>query len=244
MKGAHGYLTGYNAQAVADSGSGLLVGLDVQTNAADQQQLLPMLDATEATTGRMPTEVVADTGYYSGANVAGAPERGVTLFAPLQPPSTPQQDPTWRYHASQFTYDPATDTFTCPQGRPLLLHGRSLGARPGRVYRGVACTDCAVRGACTPSPRGRTVVRYPWDGAVAAHRHRMATPEARARLRQRRQVIEPIFGTIKEHLGLRRFAVRGLHAVQAEWKLTGAAFNLWKLYRYWWRPQVAELAGG
>ncbi|MBI2886068.1 MAG: transposase [Chloroflexi bacterium] len=67
----------------------------------------------------------------------------------------------------------------------------------------------------------------------------MEQPYATEAVRRRGWLIEPIFGTIKEVLGLRRFLLRGLAAVRAEWLLTGAAFNLWKLYRLWWRPHIA-----
>ena len=76
----------------------------------------------------------------------------------------------------------------------------------------------------------------PWADAVDRHRAQMRTETARERMRRRRQLIEPVFGTIKEHLGLRRFLLRGLEGDRAEWLLTGCAYNLRKLYRYWWRP--------
>jgi hypothetical protein len=55
----------------------------------------------------------------------------------------------------------------------------------------------------------------------------------------RKAVVEPVFGQIKEQRGLRKFLLRGLLNVQAEWKLICAAHNLLKLYRSGWSSQMA-----
>ena len=52
----------------------------------------------------------------------------------------------------------------------------------------------------------------------------------RSRYRLRKQVVEPVFGQIKECLGFRRMLLRGLDSVQAEWSLVCTAHNLRKLW--------------
>ena len=54
----------------------------------------------------------------------------------------------------------------------------------------------------------------------------MQTAEARDALRRRKQLIEPVFGIIKEQQAGRRFLLRGLAAVRSEWTLLAVAFNL------------------
>src|SRR5215208_3648905 len=44
--------------------------------------------------------------------------------------------------------------------------------------------------------------------------------------RKRKWIAEPPNGWIKNVLGFRQFSLRGLHRVQAEWKLLNAALNL------------------
>lgn len=51
----------------------------------------------------------------------------------------------------------------------------------------------------------------------------------RSRYRLRKQTVEPVFGRIKEALGVRRFLQRGLANVAAEWALACTAHNLLKL---------------
>ena len=45
-----------------------------------------------------------------------------------------------------------------------------------------------------------------------------------------RQTVEPVFGQIKEARGFRRFLLRGLAAVRAEWRLICLGHNLLKLF--------------
>ncbi len=45
--------------------------------------------------------------------------------------------------------------------------------------------------------------------------------------------IEPVFGIIKEQQGARRFLLRGLTNVAAEWTMLATAFDLCNLWRVW-----------
>ena len=53
----------------------------------------------------------------------------------------------------------------------------------------------------------------------------------RSRYRLRKQVVEPVFGQIKEARGFRQFKLRGLAKVPHEWALVCTAHNLLKLTR-------------
>ena len=49
---------------------------------------------------------------------------------------------------------------------------------------------------------------------------------------KRKETVEPVFGQIKEERGFRRFLLRGLTKVKAEWQLICLTHNLLKLYRW------------
>ena len=49
----------------------------------------------------------------------------------------------------------------------------------------------------------------------------------------RKQLVEPVFGIIKEQQRARRFLLRGLANVAAEWTMLATAFNLRTLCRVW-----------
>ena len=51
----------------------------------------------------------------------------------------------------------------------------------------------------------------------------------RSRYRLRKQVVEPVYGQIKEARGFRRFLLRGIEKVKAEWAMICTAHNLRKL---------------
>ncbi len=51
----------------------------------------------------------------------------------------------------------------------------------------------------------------------------------RSRHRLRKQVVEPVFGHIKECRRFRRFLLRGIEHVRAEWSMLCTAHNLLKL---------------
>ncbi|MYH62365.1 MAG: transposase [Caldilineaceae bacterium SB0675_bin_29] len=61
----------------------------------------------------------------------------------------------------------------------------------------------------------------------------MSTRQAQEVSKRRKQLIEPVFGIIKEQQGARRFLLRGLVNVAAEWILLATAFNLRILWRIW-----------
>ena len=62
-------------------------------------------------------------------------------------------------------------------------------------------------------------------------RAKVESEEGRKIYARRKGVVEPVVGQIKEARGFRRFLMRGLKAVEAEWSLICTAHNLLKLYR-------------
>jgi transposase len=62
--------------------------------------------------------------------------------------------------------------------------------------------------------------------------HRIRTPEGIATYRRRGAIVEPIFGHLKDILGLRRFLTRGLDNVTGEANLAFATLNLRRLYTH------------
>ncbi len=69
----------YNAQAVATDGQ-LVVATDVSNAPPDSQQLPPMLVQTAENCGALPEVAVADTGYFSEANVNWCAAHGVDAY--------------------------------------------------------------------------------------------------------------------------------------------------------------------
>jgi Transposase DDE domain len=62
-----------------------------------------------------------------------------------------------------------------------------------------------------------------------AMRRKLKRAGYRSRYRLRKQIVEPVFGQIKQARGFRQFLLRGIEAVQAEWAIICTAHNLTKL---------------
>lgn len=68
--------------------------------------------------------------------------------------------------------------------------------------------------------------------------HRLRTPEGMATYRRRGAIVEPVFGHLKDILGLRRFLTRGLTNITGEINLAFATLNLRRLHTH-----IAHTAG-
>jgi transposase len=235
LKGRHGYIAGYNAQAVVspvktETGEDkrfLITAAEVSQQPDDHDELLRMLEAAEENLGQQVESTLADAGYHSGENLSACEERGQTVVMP-EAQARALANP---YHKDAFTYDAASDTFTCPQGQTLHYTDskRDRKGRPVRRYRAAAavCRACPAFGICTKDRRhGRALEVGPDEPALRRQRALMATAAAGTLYKRRKELIEPAFGIIKEQLRGRNFLLRGLDNVLAEWSLLAIAFNL------------------
>ncbi len=68
---------------------------------------------------------------------------------------------------------------------------------------------------------------------------KLRTIKGRCTYSKRKQVVEPVFGQIKEARGFRQFLFRGLEKVEAEWDLVCLTHNLLKLFRSGFSPAAA-----
>ncbi len=64
---------------------------------------------------------------------------------------------------------------------------------------------------------------------MQAMRRKLKRAGWRSRYRLRKQIVEPVFGQIKQARGFRQFLLRGVDAVAAEWAMICTAHNLTKL---------------
>jgi len=63
-------------------------------------------------------------------------------------------------------------------------------------------------------------------------RAKLQTERGQAVYGLRKGVVEPVFGQIKAARGFRRFSLRGLEKIRAEWRLVCLTHNLLKIWRY------------
>lgn len=83
MKTRKGYVQGYNAQAVVDVDTGIIVAADVTTEANDVKQLVPMLEQVKEETGEEPGKALVDAGYFSEKNLEAFEGGRTELFVAI-----------------------------------------------------------------------------------------------------------------------------------------------------------------
>lgn len=161
----------YSAQAGVDTATLLVVSGHVTQAANDKRELAPALSKLSTLPEDLGavTELLADTGYCSQANVQACEENGI------RPSLAVGRD---RHHQSVFDRfapdDPAPDT----------------------------------------------------EDSVVLMKHHLTTQSGRALYALRKQTVEPVFGIIKQVMGLRQFSLRGLDKVSGEWTLATLAWNV------------------
>ena len=230
----------YTIQTIRDVASPLILSYDVFAQATDAATLPSMLARTEQLTGRRLQEVLVDSGYVTGVDLAVCAAAGVCLYGPWKANDLSVPKENTLFAKEPFQWLPELDAYRCPAGQLLKQSGREKCLRSGGReevllrYEGEAqtCHACPLRAQCTTSQKGgRSLRRSEHEDTIVAHRARMETAEAKAVYRLRGQTIEIVFADFKEHRGLRRFSGHGLTRVRTELALEVLVHNLLVLHR-------------
>jgi len=233
-----GLLPAYNAQLTTDAKNGLVVGLDVVSEANDAAQLAPALQRYLLQHGQYPPQIIADGDYTNHAAVQEAARCGVDFYGSWPPPDeNPEFDSRGRtaeFQTSAFQYDEAEDSYRCPAGQTLVLHHIQV-AKNGveyQIYRADAevCAACPKRPACAPANAKpawlRSVSRPLEPKEVLEFKAKMATEPAQQIYRQRSEVAEFPHAWLKTRGGLRQFRCRGRYKVRLEALWAVLSYNL------------------
>ena len=161
----------YNAQAGVDTETMLVISTHMTQATNDKQQIAPAITRIGALPQALGTvtDLLADTGYFSKANVQACREKNI------QPSLAVARD---QHHLSVF------DRFAPDDPAPVT------------------------------------------DDPVIQMKHQLTTQSGRALYALRKQTVEPVFGIIKQVMGLRQFSMRGLERVAGEWTLATLAWNV------------------
>jgi transposase len=227
MKTRAGVRMSYNLQAAVDKENQVVVGMQVVQDETDRAQLEGMLAEIHTNTGRKPEMVAADKGYYSPASLKVLSENaqaGVIAVPKQSIRTTPAG-----YRLEEFEYDETRDVYICPAGKQLTF--RRMDKKGKTIYRRYECSQCSGcdrRVACGALTRSKRLNVNEVNHLRQKMEAFLATEEGRAQLALRKQVVEPVFGQIKENRCLRRFRLRGLAGALVESSLVFLAHNLFK----------------
>lgn len=221
----------YNAQAVADGKTGIIVGSEVSQEETDNHLLSRMIEDVKETAGRLAAASVADAGYFSGKEIEKTEGLATEVYVniPVEHNRSAEKGTTDLYHVNNFSYEKEGDVFICPQGCTLnreRLRGDYI------VYECTEFEQCSCKSACTRSKQRKRIIVHRTHESIRRHKQKIAGLEAQALLRQRGRLVERVFGWIKEQYGLRRLLSRGLDNARAAWFLACTVYNLRKVWLY------------
>jgi transposase len=245
MKSRQGIIPAYNVQVMAspatigDEKGMIITAVETVKDPVDFAQLTPMLDQAKENTTKTADITLVDAGYHSGSNLADCVQREQKIAMPESQDSALQNP----YHKDKFIYNPQTNSYTCPQGQTLkfvsakLKHNKMV-----RIYHctGPKCRACPAFGSCTTCEHhGRELQIGQHDELLKQHREWMKLESTKKLYARRKELIEPVFGIMKEQMGFKRFLLRHWNNVRTESVMIATAFNLRTLCRAW----QARLAG-
>ena len=196
---------------------------------------MPMLQAVEKNLGKKPEHVTLDAGYFSEKAVTDEAVEGVDLLVAV----------SREKHGSG-----AGDVGTAAEknhGQKPWNETAEAGSFSAEAVKGAAVSgaDLPVAVSCEKPGSGteqggkaaeRSAARVP--SAAETMRKKLNSAGGKAIYKMRKAVVEPVFGQIKERRGLRRFLLRGLEKVSAEWKIICLTHNLLKMFVAGVRPQA------
>jgi len=164
----------------------------------------------------------AGRGYFSSLEILACEEDGITVILPK--PQTSGGKAKGRFGKQDFRYVKEEDADICPAGERLVY--QDTNEEKGltlRRYGTTACRDCAIKGDCTTA-KVRRIIRWEQEPVLEAVQRRL--DEHPEKMRQRRETVEPPFGTIKFWMGYTQFQMKTLKRVGTEMALHVLAYNL------------------
>jgi hypothetical protein len=180
-------------------------------------------------------ELLADAGYANGTNYALLEAQQVTAWIPV----------FGRYKADidGFTYRAPTDDYTCAAGKVLSFRKYDTTADgTGLKIYWATCSDCPrcpLKPSCVPAAKRKQLTRTLYDGPYRRAWQRQQSRRGQPMRRVRQGTVEPVFGNLLHHYGMRRMNVRGQAGAHKTMLLTALAYNLKKLLKYRPNRQVS-----
>ena len=255
---SHGYIQGYNSQALVDDKHQVVVHGEAFGTVSDHEHVGPLMEGAKENMEAIGhdedyfsgTIFTADTNYHSQSNIEKCQELELDAYIPdryyrRRDPRYAGQKRYWpkrkKYALEDFHHDEATDEYVCPNGKRLKVKLKEL-YRDGLVYRVYIaekkdCKGCTLRLKCLSARGGkRKYLWVPIAVQLSNLSRRMAgkvdTEKGRKIYPRRIAIAEPVFANIRTHKRLDRFTLRGKVKVNIQWLLYCMVHNIGKIANY------------
>jgi transposase len=239
---------GYNAQIAVDSKTHFIVANETVQDRNDQRQFIPQYKNVTTTLGHDANrQYNVDSGYFASAQLEYLFENDIDAIINDPMPelrSNRSELPTLSelmaknrpLNRGDFRYHPDADYYECPAGEKLVYVRRKNGAkRSTDLYQCAGCDGCPLKSQClaTNNKNGyRNISRDEREIYAERMSDKLRSEDAKERLKLRAMTVEPVFGNLKENLGFRRFRLRGIENVKAEFNLMCIGHNINILFKH------------
>lgn len=227
-QGSHAIM---NCEVSTDKKHGLIVNSEAVSQNNDLNQLSSQVEQCKETLGKLPVEVVSDSGYFSLKDIEKVPGN-VKVIMPSRRQAQKENNKKTEvepFGMEEFSYDKERDVYICPEGKILENKGIAFGSQEKISYkaRGKECRECKHFGICTTSQKGRCVVRMVKQEHLKKRLEEIYHEEESQKLyKLRKEKAELPFGHMKRNLGAGQFLLRGKEEVNAELSILSTCFNM------------------
>jgi len=177
-------------------------------------------------TGLELKEILADTGYSSGAALQALIDRQITGYIPNQG--------GYKFSRDGFIYDKDNDRYTCSQGKHLTFrHFQTDFSNTYKIYKTAIkdCQDCPFKKNCA-NPVGVKSLADTVCKEIYDQMHlRMQTTKAKRMRRLRSSTVEPVIGTLVNFTAIGKVYTKGIKLANKCMIMSAVAYNLKKLLR-------------
>ena len=229
VKGEHERQFAYEAHTACD-GKGFV--LEVEVTAGNVHDSVAWDKLYDEVTRKHEVEFVAmDAGYKTPWIAKKTLDDGKIPILPY----TRYNGNKDRYRPWEYKYDPATDTYTCPQGG--ILRHTTTDRSGKRTYRSTPkeCITCPHKSKCGANEKGQKILTtHIWQEYLDIVEQLRKTERGKEIYEKRKETIERVFADAKEKHAMRYTHHRGLAAVTRWVRLKYAAMNLKKMAIWSW----------
>ncbi|GAA3592410.1 hypothetical protein GCM10022396_07140 [Flavivirga amylovorans] len=221
------------SQLSVDTGHHVIT--DIKAYHADKKDNQYLQDITKRLKRRLHDQgllwrnCVADTGYSSGENYAFLEREGLESFIPPHG--------TYKGGPEAFVYDKEHDHYVCPEGQIIpfkKVFYEGCNNNKKKEYRAskYVCLDCPIRRQCLKKSQEKRITITFYKEAYERNNKRVNSNRGRYMKGKRQSTVEPVFGTLRQFMGLRKINTLGIQQANKVMHLSAIAYNLKKYLKF------------
>jgi hypothetical protein len=177
--------------------------------------------------GLIIEQILADTGYSSGAALKALEQNNITAYIP--------NFGQYKSEREGFTYHKEGDYYQCTQNKKLVFKKiKDNNGYPMREYRSSRkdCVNCPLRSTCIGKSFEKSI-RQTADKPYYDRMHeRLKTSYAKKMKKLRQCTVEPVLGTLINFLAMKRVNTRGIKLANKCMMMAAIAYNLKKMMKF------------